>query len=64
VNCGKCDKTCPMKIAMSRANSSYSPNCINCFKCVEDCPKKALALGFRDYIKSVGDLFKKTDKYP
>jgi polyferredoxin len=59
VNCGKCDKACPMKIAMSRANSSYSPNCINCFKCVEECPKKALALGFRDYVGGIKDLLKK-----
>ncbi|MDR2269212.1 MAG: 4Fe-4S binding protein [Rickettsiales bacterium] len=59
VKCGACDKVCPMKIAMSRTNSSCSPNCVDCFKCIESCPKKALYLGFRDYIKSFRDLFKK-----
>jgi polyferredoxin len=59
VKCGACDRACPMKIEMSRVRSSCSPNCVDCFKCIESCPKKALALGFRDYINGIKDLFEK-----
>jgi polyferredoxin len=51
VKCGACDRACPMKIAMSKARSSCSPNCIDCFKCIESCPKRALYIGARNYLK-------------
>ncbi|MDR0423616.1 MAG: 4Fe-4S binding protein [Rickettsiales bacterium] len=52
-NCKMCDKVCPMKIEMSKIESSCSPNCINCWKCIENCPKKALYIGTRNYTKSL-----------
>jgi ferredoxin-type protein NapH len=40
INCGKCQKVCPMQLS---ANEIFdSPDCIKCARCVEACPKNAL----------------------
>ncbi|MDR3120428.1 MAG: 4Fe-4S dicluster domain-containing protein, partial [Clostridiales bacterium] len=44
VNCGKCERVCPMNVKMrdpkrSRENST---ECILCFECAKVCPKKAI----------------------
>jgi len=38
VNCGKCDRACPMQIAISKADKLRSPQCVNCFECMGACP--------------------------
>ncbi|WP_372713155.1 4Fe-4S binding protein [Ilyobacter sp.] len=40
VNCKKCNKVCPMNIAVSDKDSIRNPQCINCFKCISSCPVK------------------------
>ena len=47
VNCGKCDRACPMQINVSKAENLRSPQCVNCFKCVNACPVEgAMEYGF------------------
>ena len=46
VECGKCQKVCPMDVDMTD-NERSRPNgteCILCMECVEQCPQKALKL--------------------
>lgn len=38
VNCGKCDRACPMQIKVSRVEKMRSPQCVNCFECISACP--------------------------
>ncbi len=46
VNCGKCDKVCPMHIDITGGKNVTSLQCINCMSCVAACPKKgALKFG-------------------
>ncbi len=40
VNCGKCDKACPMNIDIMGHNNVKSLQCINCMSCVSACPKQ------------------------
>ncbi|MCP1224516.1 4Fe-4S binding protein [Sebaldella sp. S0638] len=48
VNCGKCDKACPVNIKISKCENIVSPKCINCLSCITECPKKsALKIGLR-----------------
>lgn len=51
ISCGACTKECLMNIAVDKANSLASPNCINCLKCLEICPNKSLKIGLRKYLK-------------
>lgn len=46
VNCGKCNKVCPMHINVAGHTNVKSLQCINCFNCVATCPKKG-ALRYR-----------------
>jgi polyferredoxin len=47
VQCGKCDRACPMNIRVSSVNHVRSAQCVNCFKCISECPsKKTLGYGF------------------
>lgn len=47
VNCGKCDKACPMQINVSKAGKLRSPQCVNCFECMSTCPVDgAMEYGF------------------
>ena len=46
ISCGKCEKVCPMNVAVSD-NSRKRLNgteCILCFSCIDACPKKSLHL--------------------
>lgn len=45
IDCGMCEKVCPMGIAMPEANQS--PECIRCGKCQVACPKSCLEVGFK-----------------
>lgn len=38
VNCGKCDKACPMQIEVSTHSQVRSAQCINCMACTAACP--------------------------
>lgn len=40
VNCGKCDRVCPMGVQVSTKPYVNSMDCINCFDCVRACPIK------------------------
>jgi polyferredoxin len=46
VSCGKCEKTCPMNVAITdnRRSRKHGTDCIICLKCVNTCPKKAIRL--------------------
>lgn len=46
VNCGACDRACPMGITVSTAGRLSNGDCISCGECVESCPAKG-ALDFR-----------------
>ncbi len=47
INCGKCDKACPMQINISKAGKLRSPQCVNCFECTSACPVNgAMEYGF------------------
>ena len=43
VSCGKCEKTCPMDVAVTR--DPNSAECIRCGACVRACPAGALCFG-------------------
>ncbi len=46
VDCGKCNKVCPMNIDIMNHNNVKSLQCINCMSCVSACPKQgALKFG-------------------
>jgi len=50
VNCGACDKKCPMSIEVSlsvKDGSIETSDCIFCGECVDHCKKKALRYGVR-----------------
>ena len=40
VSCGKCDKSCPMQIEISKQPEVRNAQCINCFECIAACPVK------------------------
>ena len=40
IDCGLCDKACPVNIKVSRVAVVESPECINCNECVNACPVK------------------------
>jgi len=38
IDCGKCDKACPMNVSVSNVETVESAECINCNQCVNACP--------------------------
>lgn len=40
VDCGQCDRVCPMNIEVSKCSQVRSAQCINCFECTQACPVK------------------------
>lgn len=38
IDCGKCDKACPMNVSVSDADAVTSAECISCNECVNACP--------------------------
>jgi polyferredoxin len=40
IDCGKCDKACPMNVSVSTVETVESAECINCNECVNACPVK------------------------
>lgn len=40
IDCGKCDKACPVNVAVSAVETVESAECINCNECVNVCPVK------------------------
>jgi len=40
IDCGLCDKACPVNIKVSQVAVVESPECINCNECVNACPVK------------------------
>lgn len=40
IDCGKCDKACPMNVTVSTADEVVSAECISCNECVNACPAK------------------------
>ena len=39
INCGLCNKNCPVNIKVSKLKEIKSAECINCQKCILSCPK-------------------------
>ncbi|HVJ49340.1 4Fe-4S binding protein [Desulfitobacterium sp.] len=52
INCGKCNKVCPMNIDVQHVKEVKSAECINCQSCVLNCPK-AGALESKEGSKAV-----------
>lgn len=47
--CGRCDRSCPMSVPISKLARTGTPDatdCILCATCVDECPRHALRLGF------------------
>ncbi len=44
IDCGICDRSCPMNIDVSKNPEVKSLECINCNECIKSCPKDALNL--------------------
>ena len=38
IDCGKCTRACPARIAVDRKSRILSPECLGCYRCVESCP--------------------------
>jgi len=38
IDCGACDKACPMNVTVSSVETVHSAECINCNECVNACP--------------------------
>jgi len=38
IGCGKCDRVCPMNVAVSTSGDVESAECIACLECVDACP--------------------------
>lgn len=55
VSCGRCDKSCPMGIQVSKEDKTCGKDCISCFNCIEEgtCPKTIDALKFKFMGKDV-----------
>ena len=46
VCCGKCEKVCPMNVAITdnKRSRRYGTECILCLECVNKCPKNAIKM--------------------
>jgi len=53
INCGKCERACPMNVAVRK--DINVPECIRCGRCKKVCPTSAIrtVYGFRE--RSVSD---------
>ena len=56
VNCGICDKNCPVNIKVSELKEIKSAECINCQSCILSCPKNN-TLEFKVRNKAVRPVF-------
>lgn len=54
VNCGACEKSCPMSV--NPVKNPDSPECILCGKCSEVCPTKSISTGFNFVYGGKGNL--------
>lgn len=62
IECGACDRACPMNIRVSKAVELRNLQCINCFECINACPARG-ALGYgwaKIAIRSIRDKIKRT----
>lgn len=55
VNCGICNKNCPVNIKVSQLDEVKTAECINCNSCVLSCPKQG-ALEIKAFKKSIKPL--------
>ncbi len=47
IDCGLCDRSCPMQISISEYSHVRNPQCNNCFNCLMNCPRSgALSYGW------------------
>jgi len=44
IDCGVCDKICPVKVKISNVDKIKSVECIDCTSCVSSCSKSALSI--------------------
>lgn len=56
INCGMCNKSCPVNIKVSELKEVKSAECINCQSCILSCPKNN-TLEFKVKNKSVKPVF-------
>ena len=47
INCGACEKNCPVKCINKDNKIVNNENCIKCLKCTSVCPKGAIKYGFK-----------------
>ncbi len=60
IECGKCDRVCPMQIAVSQCEQVRDPQCINCLECVSACPRAgALKYGYSGILKTLNSFIRK-----
>ncbi len=51
VNCGLCEKRCPMGLSPFTSRLLNNTKCIGCLKCVEGCPKNAITLSILGFYR-------------
>ena len=56
INCGLCNKNCPVNIKVSELKEIKSAECINCQSCILSCPKNN-TLEFKIKNKSIKPIF-------
>jgi len=56
INCGLCNKNCPVNIKVSELKEIKSAECINCQKCILSCPKNN-TLEFKIHNKGIKPVF-------
>ena len=50
MDCGSCDRHCPMSLpvgALNKSGTIRASDCILCGECVDHCPKRTLRYGVR-----------------
>lgn len=59
IGCKKCDRVCPMDIAVSKRNQVNGTDCLGCYNCLDSdvCPTKADALSLCYFGKQVNHTY-------
>jgi len=59
INCGKCDRVCPMQVAPSTKESICGGDCLSCYNCLDKdaCPSKVQALSLTVFGRKVDHVY-------